>query len=48
MNYTYGGSIANNFVGIAIEIFQFTYVAIAACIIAIKGRIEPKQKEQLR
>src|SRR5919197_6033624 len=33
---------------IAIEIFQFIYIGITAYIVARQGRIEPKQKEQLR
>jgi hypothetical protein len=37
-----------NSMGILIEIFQFIYVGITAYIVARQGRIEPKQKEQLR
>jgi hypothetical protein len=37
-----------NSMGIAIEIFQFIYIGITAYIVARQGRIEPKQKEQLR
>ena len=37
-----------NSMGIAIEIFQFIYIGITAYIIARQGRIETKQKEQLR
>ena len=37
-----------NSMGIAIEIFQFIYIGITAYILVRQGRIEPKQKEQLR
>lgn len=37
-----------NSMGMVIEIFQFIYVGITAYIVARQGRIEPKQKEQLR
>src|ERR687885_214212 len=37
-----------NFMGILIEVFQFIYIGITAYIVARQGRIEPKQKEQLR
>jgi hypothetical protein len=37
-----------NSMGIAIEIFQFIYIGITAYIVARQGRIETKQKEQLR
>jgi hypothetical protein len=37
-----------NSMSIAIEIFQFIYIGITAYIVARQGRIEPKQKEQLR
>jgi hypothetical protein len=37
-----------NSMGILIEIFQFIYVGITAYIVARQGRIELKQKEQLR
>jgi hypothetical protein len=37
-----------NSMGMVIEIFQFIYVGITAYIVAGQGRIEPKQKEQLR
>jgi hypothetical protein len=37
-----------NSMGILIELFQFIYVGITAYIVARQGRIEPKQKEQLR
>lgn len=37
-----------NSMGMVIEIFQFVYVGITAYIVARQGRIEPKQKEQLR
>ena len=34
--------------GILTEVFQFIYIGITAYIITRQGRIEPKQKEQLR
>ena len=34
--------------GIIIEIFEFICIGITAYIVARQGRIEPKQKEQLR
>jgi hypothetical protein len=37
-----------NSMGIIIEIFQFIYIGITAYIVTRQGRIEPKQKEQLR
>jgi hypothetical protein len=37
-----------NSLGIVIEIFQFIYIGITGYISARQGRIEPKQKEQLR
>jgi hypothetical protein len=37
-----------NSMGILIEIFQFMYVGITAYIITRQGRMEPKQKEQVR
>ncbi|HJT49071.1 MAG TPA: hypothetical protein VJ729_12890 [Nitrososphaeraceae archaeon] len=37
-----------NSMGIAIEIFQFIYIGITIYIVARQGRIERKQKEQLR
>ena len=37
-----------NSMGILIEVFQFIYVGITAYIVERQGRIEPKQKEQLR
>ena len=37
-----------NSMGIAIEIFQLIYIGITSCILVRQGRIEPKQKEQLR
>jgi hypothetical protein len=37
-----------NSMGIIIEIFQFIYIGLTAYIVARQGRIEPKQKEQLR
>lgn len=37
-----------NSMGIAIEIFQFIYIGITTYIVARQGRIETKQKEQLR
>jgi peptidoglycan/LPS O-acetylase OafA/YrhL len=37
-----------NSMGMVIEIFQFIYVGITTYIVARQGRIEPKQKEQLR
>jgi hypothetical protein len=37
-----------NSMGILIEIFQFIYIGVTAYIVARQGRIEPKQKEQLR
>jgi hypothetical protein len=37
-----------NSMGILIEIFQFIYVGITGYIIARQGRIEHKQKEQMR
>jgi hypothetical protein len=37
-----------NSMGILIEIFQFTYIGVTANIVARQGRIEAKQKEQLR
>ncbi len=37
-----------NSMGMVIEIFQFIYVGITAYIVTRQGRIEPKQKEQLR
>ena len=37
-----------NSMGIAIEIFQFIYIGITAYIVGRQGRIETKQKEQLR
>jgi hypothetical protein len=40
------GSI--NSMGILTEIFEFIYVGISAYIVTRQGRIEPKQKEQLR
>ena len=37
-----------NSMGIIIEIFQFIYIGLTAYIVARQGRMEPKQKEQLR
>src|ERR671930_339894 len=37
-----------NSIGILIGVFQFIYIGITAYIVARQGRIEPKQKEQLR
>jgi hypothetical protein len=37
-----------NSMGILIEIFQFIYIGVTAYIVSRQGRIEPKQKEQLR
>ena len=37
-----------NSMGILIEVFQFIYIGITAYILTRQGRIEPKQKEQLR
>jgi hypothetical protein len=37
-----------NSMGIIIEVFQFIYIGITAYVVARQGRIEPKQKEQLR
>ena len=37
-----------NSMGLLIEVFQFIYIGITAYIVARQGRIEPKQKEQLR
>lgn len=37
-----------NSMGILIEVFQFIYIGITAYIVARQGRIELKQKEQLR
>jgi hypothetical protein len=37
-----------NSMGILIEVFQFIYIGITAYIVTRQGRIEPKQKEQLR
>jgi hypothetical protein len=37
-----------NSMGIIIEIFQFIYIGLTAYIVARQGRIETKQKEQLR
>jgi hypothetical protein len=37
-----------NSMGIAIEVFQFIYIGITAYIVARQGRIEPKQKEQMK
>lgn len=37
-----------NSMGILIEVFQFIYIGITAYIVVRQGRIEPKQKEQLR
>jgi hypothetical protein len=37
-----------NSMGILIEVFQFIYIVITAYIVARQGRIEPKQKQQLR
>jgi hypothetical protein len=37
-----------NSMGILIEVFQFIYIGITAYIVARQGRIEPKQKEQMR
>ena len=34
--------------GIVIEIFEFIYVGITGYIVSRHGRLEPKQKEQLR
>jgi|ERR687888_949496 hypothetical protein len=41
-------ALSINSMGILIEIFQFIYIGITAYIVARQGRIEPKQKEQLR
>ena len=37
-----------NSMSIAIEIFELIYMGITSRILARQGRIEPKQKEQLR
>ena len=37
-----------NSMGIAIEIFQLIYIGITSYILTRQGRIEPKQREQLR
>jgi hypothetical protein len=37
-----------NSMGMVTEIFQFIYVGITAYIVARQGRIEPKQKEELK
>jgi hypothetical protein len=37
-----------NSMGIVIEIFEFIYIGITAYIVSRQGRIEPKQKEQLK
>jgi hypothetical protein len=37
-----------NSMGIVIEIFEFIYIGITVYILVRQGRIEPKQKEQLR
>ena len=37
-----------NSMGMVIEIFEFIYIGITAYILVRQGRIEPKQKEQLR
>jgi hypothetical protein len=41
-------ALSINSMGILIEIFQFIYVGITGYIIARQGRIEHKQKEQMR
>jgi hypothetical protein len=41
-------ALSINSMGMLIEIFQFIYIGITAYIVARQGRIEPKQKEQLR
>ena len=41
-------AFSTNSMGVAIEIFEFIYVVITGYIVARQGRIEPKQKEQLR
>ncbi len=37
-----------NSMGVLTEIFQFIYIGITAFIVTRQGRIEPKQREQLR
>jgi hypothetical protein len=37
-----------NSMGILIEVFQFIYIGITAYIVARQGRIETRQREQLR
>jgi hypothetical protein len=41
-------AIPINSMGLLIEVFQFIYIGMTAYIVARQGRIEPKQKEQLR
>jgi hypothetical protein len=41
-------ALPTNSMGIAIEVFQFIYIGITAYIIARQGRIETKQKEQMK
>jgi hypothetical protein len=41
-------ALSINSIGMLTEIFQFIYVGLTAYIVTRQGRIEPRQKEQLR
>jgi hypothetical protein len=41
-------ALSTTSIGIAIEVFQFIYIGITGYMVSRQGRLEPKQKEQLR
>ena len=41
-------ALSTTSIGIAIDVFQFIYIGITGYMVSRQGRLEPKQKEQLR